>query len=308
MRTHPLRLNGPSFFASSLLTVLLLSMSGCIGSDDRRSGPIVQPSTPKPGARQPDDGSPRPEPSDEDAEDGEDGDEGADGENGEDGDDPEDGSEDEETDDGTLVINDVRPVPAIPQSVIDDWRKTGGRSNVSQPAMPTPGIDESQCEDLTDGGPVGSDGCVTAEISCEQRIIGHTKGGIDRYAGTFYEKKHCWPNTRDHDGGDERVYKLTMPEGEWRAWATLYTPCADLDLAAVRHDWGGCPDLADKTGACEMKITDYNAAERIELTTQTKRPGQKPVWYIIVEGKNQDEGPFELHVQCREGVGGTVDP
>ena len=46
---------------------------------------------------------------------------------------------------------------------------------------------------------------------------------------------HRWPiDTLGQEGRDERVYRLTMPEGEWRAWVTMYTPCADLSMAAIR--------------------------------------------------------------------------
>jgi hypothetical protein len=286
----------PTLRLLALAGFLLPLAGGCSGSDDRRGGSIVQP-TPRPGSSQPDDpdATPEPEPTASEPQ-----------PQAADTEEPPPEDDDPPEADAGLVVGEVLPVPPIPDETIADWKKTGGRSNVSAPAMPTPGISPDQCEDIADGGPV--DGCITAEIGCEQRIIGHTKGGIDQFDGRFYEKKFCWPNTRDHDGGNERVYKLVMPEGEWRAWATLYTPCADLDLAGVRHDFGGCPNLSSKTGACEMTIADSTSAERIEMTSQTKKPGQRPVWYIIVEGKNDEEGPFELHVQCREGVGGTVDP
>ncbi|MEZ4322253.1 MAG: hypothetical protein R3F61_32570 [Myxococcota bacterium] len=204
------------------------------------------------------------------------------------------------------------PEPQVEVGVVKvpegKWDSDFKRTNVSQPSYPTPSITLEQCDDLTEGGPVSSDGCITAEVTCESRTIGHTIGGVQRYDSKFYEKKQCWPATRDHDSGNERIYKLVMPEGEWRAWATLYTPCADLDIAAVRHDHGGCPTMGSNVGPCEMTVNDYNRPERIELTSQTKRAGERPVWYIIVEGKNADEGVFELDIQCRPGVGGTVDP
>lgn len=155
------------------------------------------------------------------------------------------------------------------------------------------------------------DDCVTAELTCGDRVIGHTVGGVQRYDTRFYEAKHCWPATIDHDGGEERVYKLRMPSGEWRAWVTLYTPCADLDVAAIRFDGDTCPTLGSNTGACEMVPEPHTTSERIELTTQT-RNGLEPTWWIVVEGKDtpgsQPEGAFELHVQCAPGLGGPVDP
>ncbi|MCB9675201.1 MAG: hypothetical protein H6737_08790 [Alphaproteobacteria bacterium] len=217
--------------------------------------------------------------------------------------------EPDDTDAGGVQLGHAGPIPGLTDAEKSDYRKRGTLTNVSQPRMLEPLITPDQCEDLTDGGPLkGGDSCVTAVVECDSRTIGHTVGGIDLYTSRFYEKKQCWPATKNHDSGNERVYKLVMPEGEWRAWATLYTPCADLDIAAVRHDFGGCPTLASNVGPCEMSVQNGFYAERIELTTQTKRAGERPVWYIIVEGKDDAEGMFELDIQCRPGVGGPVDP
>ncbi len=182
-----------------------------------------------------------------------------------------------------------------------DWKPS---SNVSQPDYPTPTIDSSMCNDIEDGGAVGGDSCVTAEIGCNQSIIGHTKGGIDKYDSVFYERKFCWPKTIDHDSGDERVYKLKVPEGEWRAFVTLYSPCADLDLFGIRHDHGGCPTIDTRINQCEASVLDGARNERVELTSQT-RQGRDAEWYIVVEGKDDYEGPFELFVECWPGVGGA---
>lgn len=177
------------------------------------------------------------------------------------------------------------------------------RTQVTAPEWPDPSIHPDMCADLEDGGPVGPDGCVTGELKCGDRIIGHTVGGIERYDGHFYEKKFCWPNMIDHDGGDERVYRLTMPEGEWRAWVTMYTPCADLSMAAVRHQSSTCPTMATDIKVCEMSPREGLMTERLELTTQSRG---EPTWYVIVEGAGQEEGAFELVVQCHPGVGGAI--
>ena len=119
-----------------------------------------------------------------------------------------------------LAPGSVVAVPEITDAQKAEWRKTGRSTNVSQPEMPPPRISPDQCEDIADGGPLAEgEDCVTAEIKCEESIIGHTAGGVEQFDSRFYEKKRCWPRTRDHDGGGERIYRLEMPEGEWRAWA-----------------------------------------------------------------------------------------
>jgi len=178
--------------------------------------------------------------------------------------------------------------------------------NVSSPDYPQHQLTPDTCGDLDDGGPI-KDGCITKEIHCGDTILGHTRGGAKKFDTEFYAKKFCWPATVDHDGGNERIYRLIMPSGENRAWVTLYTPCADLDLAAMRFSGESCPTIAQSVRSCEMKVQKGNMTERVELTTQTKA-GNEPVWYVVVEGKNEEEGAFELHVQCRPGLGGPVDP
>lgn len=178
---------------------------------------------------------------------------------------------------------------------------------VSGPPATQGAFSYEQCGDIDDGGPVKGPDCVTDEIHCNQQIIGHTRGGVDLYDSVFYEQKFCWPRTMDHDGGDERVYKLVMPPGEWRAWVDLHTPCADLDVAAMRFDRGrgSCPDIRSTINQCEMKPNEGFSSERIELTSQTG-PGQEAVWYIVVEGRDDEEGPFSLYVQCAPGLGGAL--
>jgi hypothetical protein len=171
-----------------------------------------------------------------------------------------------------------------------------GTSNIPPP--PEAAVFSDQCDDLADGGPLRGRDCVTADIKCGQTIIGHTIGGVDRFDTRFYEKKFCWPATVQHDGGDERVYRLRMPEGEWRAFVYLDTPCADLDLFALKWDGDQCPTEGSLVHQCEANLKrGYGYREKVELVHQ----GQA-TWLIVVEGRGEEEGPFALHVQCREGL------
>lgn len=167
----------------------------------------------------------------------------------------------------------------------------------SAPPPPEPAVTSSQCEELEDGGPVNGPGCVTSRISCGETIVGHTGGGVRRFDTKFYEKKFCWPATEDHDGGEERVYRLDMPDGEWHAFVWLDTPCADLDLFALKWNGDDCPTMGHNVAQCEANLKAGARQERVDLVHQ----GQA-TWFLVVEGKRDEEGPFALHVQCRPGL------
>lgn len=161
-------------------------------------------------------------------------------------------------------------------------------------------ITEDQCDDLEDGGPVGGPDCFTARISCNETILGHTLGGVDRYGGPFYTSNHCVPQTDAYDGGDERVYLLDLPDGRWTATATLETPCADLDLAAVRwhKDDESCPSRDATVTQCDMWPAPKKQPEKVTLVSQ-----RRSRWVLVVEGKGDDEeGAFALTVTCVEGL------
>lgn len=169
--------------------------------------------------------------------------------------------------------------------------------NISGPPPPEPGIVADQCKDLKDGGPVNGPGCVTGVIHCGETLIGHTIGGVQRFDSLFYEKKFCTPRVTNHDGGDERVYKLEMPEGDWTAIVTLDTPCADLDLAALKWDGDDCPTIKHQVHQCDMWPKDGKQREQVRLVSQNPT-----TWLLVVEGKDEHEGAFSLTVQCRPGL------
>jgi len=174
-----------------------------------------------------------------------------------------------------------RPTPA-PAS--------GGRPQ----SGPPPAIHEDMCDDLPDGGPVKGPGCITADIKCGDTIVGHTTGGSQSFDTKFYEKKFCTPALTDHSGGDERVYRLQMPDGEWTADVRLETPCADLDLAAMVFDGAeDCPTITDNVPRCEMWPKGRHKPEHVRLVSQ-----RKTTWLVVVEGKDEQEGAFALHVTC----------
>lgn len=171
--------------------------------------------------------------------------------------------------------------------------------SISWPPPAEPGLTAGQCRDLTDGGPVQSDGCITAVIGCNQTVVGHTRGGIKRYDTRFYESHFCTPALTHHDQGDERVYRLDVPGGDHIAVVTLDTPCGDLDMAAFRWKDSTCPRADHVFDHCEMWPETGTKREQVRLVSQ----GDGTSWYIVVEGKDDgDEGAFSLTTQCKEGV------
>jgi hypothetical protein len=161
------------------------------------------------------------------------------------------------------------------------------------PPPPAEGITRRQCGDLSDGGPVAGPGCITAEIECGQTIIGHTRGGVEKFNTRFWEKHFCTPATTNHNGGDERVYYLRSPEGRKRLWVTMDSPCADLDLAVIKYAGGDCPDIDANIQDCEMWPKPGHKREVVDLTSTGEAD-----WLVVVEGKDEEEGAFAITVQC----------
>jgi len=158
------------------------------------------------------------------------------------------------------------------------------------------GLSPNQCSELTEGGP--HDGCITGEIHCGETIVGHTRGGVNKFDTKFYEKKFCTPGTTHHSEGDERVYRFMAPDGDFTAKVYLDTPCADLDLAAIKWNGEGCPTVSDLVPNCEMWPKDGTAREKVYLTTQ-----DPPQWLIVVESKDRgSEGSFALTVECKNAL------
>jgi hypothetical protein len=183
--------------------------------------------------------------------------------------------------------------PSIGQKLGIRTRRNILPGEVTGPAPPEPGITSAQCSTLTDGGDVRDGQCVTDTIECGQTIIGHTRGGVRRFDTGFYESAFCTPATTNHDGGDERVYKLDLPNPQMRAIATLDTPCGNLDLAAVKYSGDVCPSASSNIGQCEMYPKAGTKREVVDMFNN-----HPTTWWLIVEGQDDSEGAFSLTVQC----------
>jgi hypothetical protein len=169
---------------------------------------------------------------------------------------------------------------------------------ITKPPPPAEVIGRSDCKTITDGGKLYPDGWTTGTITCGETVIGHTRGGVKLFDTRFYEYHYCTPATTQHSGGDERVYRLQMPEGRLRAWVTLDTPCDDLDVAALKGKWKNPPSTSSVHAQCEMGVEDRTKRET--LLPLVQEAGKNIEWLIIVEGKGDAEGAFALTVQCDE--------
>ena len=123
------------------------------------------------------------------------------------------------------------------------------------------------------------------------------EGGVTRLHTKFYEKNHCTPGTTNHDGGDERFYRLSLPDGDTMAVVTLESPCANLDLAAFKWNGDDCPSGDTSVSRCEMWPKDGTKSEQVKLTNRGKAD-----WLLVVEGQDEEEGAFSLSVECRPGL------
>ncbi|MFM2161526.1 MAG: hypothetical protein RLZZ383_1038 [Pseudomonadota bacterium] len=168
--------------------------------------------------------------------------------------------------------------------------------------LPAPTLTAQGCANLSTGGPLGPDGSAGV-LGCGSRVTGHTAGGGKRFDTKFYERNQCAPATRNWDGGDERVYRLALPEGEAHAVVTLDSPCADLSLAAFPWTGAGLPSGAETVDRCELNKVDGPKREFVEIVSQGTA-----AWLVVVEGIGTDEGAFAISVDCYAGLAGYAAP
>ncbi len=193
----------------------------------------------------------------------------------------------------TLPSEDPYPEgPARPSKTDIRTRRAILPGTLKGPPPPDQGIRTYQCDDMTDGGAVKGPSCVTDTITCGQTVVGHTRGGSNNFTTRFYEKQYCWPATVQKDGGDERVYRFELPE-QTRAYIVLDTPCADLDVAAIKWNGSECPSEANRVTQCDMLRKDGNERETVIIEAI-----QPTSWLLAVEGVGSEEGAFALTVQC----------
>ncbi|MFT6818832.1 MAG: hypothetical protein ACJATT_002650 [Myxococcota bacterium] len=190
------------------------------------------------------------------------------------------------------AVGETRPAPGAEPQPGNGHILIHQGSQQGRPTPPEEVIVRSQCSEVTDGGSLDSNG-ITGTIGCGEQLVGHTRGGVQAFDTRFYEHHFCTPATTNHDGGDERVYRMSIPEGRLRPWVTLDTPCADLDLTVIKWSGSGLPTFDSSVADCEMFPKDGTTREIVDVTSD-----RATEWLIVVEGKDAEEGAFGLTVQC----------
>jgi hypothetical protein len=161
-----------------------------------------------------------------------------------------------------------------------------------------------QCSTVETGDRNVGPACVTRDISCGETIVSHTVGGGSHFDTKFYEAATCWPGTRNHNGGDERLYRFVVNKSDFggqrfRATLSFDSPCANLDVSWMRTlgNRVTCPSLDDMK-ACDMLNTaKLGAADNSRAVVGiTMDPGE--VYYFLVEGPDEQEGAFALSLDC----------
>lgn len=192
---------------------------------------------------------------------------------------------------------DVAPAPA------PDHGKATITPGPSPGSTPDEGTDADapitadDCEQAEAGEPLPEGEWLTGKLSCGDEVVGHTGGGGQWFNTRFYEHNQCTPATTNHDGGNERVYQLTVPDGDRSVTVTLDTPCGDLDLAAFKYDGSSVPAPTASFSRCEMNIKGGTTQEHVKLVSRNKT-----VWTVVVEGKDGEALPYALRVACKDGL------
>ncbi len=193
----------------------------------------------------------------------------------------------------------VAPTPTPPLAATNSPPLKPGTlinpGEVTMPTAPDTKLAPDQCTQVPTNAPVNN-GCETAVLHCGESITGHTLGGVSKFDTRFYEKNFCTPATTDHNGGEERIYILDLPEPQTRAIVYLDTPCGNLDLAAFKVTGSqACPNADSPVGQCEMNVKPGITREKVDLWNNGPTR-----WWIVVEGERAEEGAFALTVQCEK--------
>ncbi len=154
------------------------------------------------------------------------------------------------------------------------------------------GGSDIDCDSTEGKGVEPTDGCVTAELSCGDKIVGHVEGGGEnRYEGRFYQAKFCEART-DKYRGEERVYRFRMPEHQI-ANIELDSPCEDLDLFVMQWSQGSCPTMGASVGTCDASTKRGGGKIEMESITRERE------LLLVIEGKGGVTAPFGLEITCR---------
>lgn len=205
--------------------------------------------------------------------------------------------------DATTASNGTETSKPIQVGVQSSEHNKGGFFRNMVRKGPPPGLTTDQCKQVNAGGPVKGPGCVSSEIKCGQTIVGHTRGGGKNFNTKWYDDHYCWPETRNHNGGDERLYRFD-PNANGipaRFWGDVWfdTPCEqDLTFTVfMSRDSDVCPAKDLKNCETPNPFTPQNRTRRNQRVLID--PGE--IWYVLVEGADDKEGAFSVTFNCELG-------
>jgi hypothetical protein len=132
--------------------------------------------------------------------------------------------------------------------------------------------------------------CLSGKLRCGDVVSGTTRGGESKLGRDFYAHAFCFPAVDGHEG-PERVYLLQAPPNQ-DITLTLESPCGDLDVAALAFAYeGGCPTASHPIAEC--KANSARGGGTVRLNTFHARD-----YLVVVDGKDEAEGAFNLRVDC----------
>ncbi len=137
-------------------------------------------------------------------------------------------------------------------------------------------------------------GCVSGELTCGETRLGTTLGGTSVLDAEAYSAWYCTVFPEGDYDGSERIYDFTHP-GTGTVTFSLSSPCAELDLIALRWEyWSSediCPTAAHAVLECEIDETTGGGEVSVWAN-------QESHYLIVVDGPEPVEDIFELSVTC----------
>ena len=155
---------------------------------------------------------------------------------------------------------------------------------------PDSNLDDEDCEDPPAPREYDS-ACITDELVCGDSVIGTTMDGTNNLTGADYASFWaCAVVGTSSYAGPERMYEFVHP-GTGTVTISLASPCANLDLFAMRWEAHSCMQTGLSILECEADISSGGGSFEIWNNEPSR-------YVIVVEGANGEEAPFEVSARC----------
>lgn len=144
--------------------------------------------------------------------------------------------------------------------------------------------------------------CGTSFIQDGVPVLGTTVGGVSYFDSTHYEESewYCVTSARGDYDSLERVYMFTHPGEGHTCSVYLESPCADLDLFAVRYNPytstpPECPAPEQLSIQCEYSS---NQGPGFDEEIPSLFENNQTMWMLIVDAPTPTDAWFRLTVEC----------